>query len=97
MREWISGLMPHLLVAPVLLPMLTAALMLMLGERTSWAKRIVALVSCSLGVIIALLLLVWVRGGDGALGPQRLTAAWGRPGGLPPSRPPTLAAAAKLR
>ncbi|NLX17208.1 MAG: monovalent cation/H+ antiporter subunit D [Ramlibacter sp.] len=60
--------MPHLLVAPVLLPMLTAAIMLLLGERTSWAKRIVALVSCSLGVIIALLLLVWVRGGDGALG-----------------------------
>ncbi|WP_405197990.1 monovalent cation/H+ antiporter subunit D [Brachymonas sp. G13] len=60
--------MPHLLVAPVLLPMLTAAIMLLLGERTSWAKRIVALVSCSLGVIIALLVLVWVRGGDGALG-----------------------------
>ena len=68
MREWIASLMPHLLVAPVLLPMLTAAIMLLLGERTSWAKRIVALVSCSLGVIIALLLLVWVRGGDGALG-----------------------------
>ena len=68
MREWISGLMPHLLVAPVLLPMLTAALMLMLGERTSWAKRITALLSCSLGVVIALLLLIWVRGGDGALG-----------------------------
>ncbi|MEJ3958797.1 monovalent cation/H+ antiporter subunit D [Brachymonas sp. G13] len=68
MREWIASLMPHLLVAPVLLPMLTAAIMLLLGERTSWAKRIVALVSCSLGVIIALLVLVWVRGGDGALG-----------------------------
>ena len=67
MRERISGLMPHLLVAPVLLPMLTAALMLMLGERTSWAKRITALLSCSLGVVIALLL-IWVRGGDGALG-----------------------------
>ena len=33
MSDWIAPLMPHVLIAPILLPMLAAAAMLLLGER----------------------------------------------------------------
>jgi multicomponent K+:H+ antiporter subunit D len=33
MLDWLTTLMPHLMLAPILLPMLTAALMLLLREE----------------------------------------------------------------
>ena len=35
MSGWIERLMPHLMLAPIMLPMLTAAMMLTLGEKQS--------------------------------------------------------------
>ncbi|SDT25767.1 multisubunit potassium/proton antiporter, PhaD subunit [Pseudomonas asplenii] len=53
------NLMPHLIVAPILLPLLTAALMLMLGEKHRPLKARLNLCSSLLGLGISVCLLVW--------------------------------------
>ena len=50
----------HLLVAPVLLPLATAALMLLLGEGRRAAKAVVNVASTALGLAIAVALLMGV-------------------------------------
>ena len=50
---------PHLIAAPILLPLLTAALMLMLGEKHRPLKARINLCSSLLGLGIAVLLLRW--------------------------------------
>ena len=65
MSDWISPLMPHLLIAPILLPMLMAACMLMLGERSVSAKGLIGMVSCALNLAVAIALVAWVRSGSG--------------------------------
>ncbi|MBA1204579.1 monovalent cation/H+ antiporter subunit D [Pseudomonas capeferrum] len=56
------SLMNQLIVAPILLPLLTAALMLLLGEKRRPLKARLNLVSTLLGLSIAVTLLLWVRG-----------------------------------
>ena len=56
MIGWLQSGMPHLIVAPILLPLLTAVLMLLLGERRHW-KALVNVVSSGLGLLIAIALL----------------------------------------
>ncbi|MGV8805686.1 MAG: monovalent cation/H+ antiporter subunit D [Polaromonas sp.] len=51
--------MPHLMLAPILLPMLTAALMLLLGEKYQRTKLLLNLASTLLGLGVALALLTW--------------------------------------
>ena len=65
--HWLDALMPHLLVAPILLPMLTAALMLLLGRRMPQSQRLLGVLSTALGLGIAIALLAWVKesGGTG--------------------------------
>ncbi|WP_419735917.1 monovalent cation/H+ antiporter subunit D [Pseudomonas sp. COR18] len=53
------SLLPHLIVAPILLPLLTAALMLMLGEKHRPLKARLNLCSSLLGLGISVWLLVW--------------------------------------
>ncbi|SEO08443.1 MULTISPECIES: monovalent cation/H+ antiporter subunit D [unclassified Pseudomonas] len=55
-------LTPHLIAAPILLPLLTAALMLMLGEKHRPLKARINLFSSLLGLGIAMLLLYWTQG-----------------------------------
>ena len=38
--EWLASLMPHLMLAPIVLPMLTAALMLLLKEEQQDIKMV---------------------------------------------------------
>ncbi|MFE1571038.1 monovalent cation/H+ antiporter subunit D [Comamonas odontotermitis] len=52
-------LMPHLLLAPILLPMLTAALMLTLSEQHQRIKLLMNITSCTLGLAIAIALVKW--------------------------------------
>ena len=52
--------MPHLLLAPIALPLLTAALMLLLREDQQRLKIAFNLFSTLLGLGVAVLLLVWV-------------------------------------
>ena len=59
--------MNQLIVAPILLPLLTAALMLMLGEKRRPLKAKINLVSSLIGLGIAVLLLYWTqKGGPGS-------------------------------
>lgn len=56
----IAALMPHLIAAPILLPMATAAVLLLLGDRRM-LKAWVSVLSCALGVAIATALVYWVQ------------------------------------
>lgn len=56
------NLMNQLIVAPILLPLLTAALMLLLGEKRRPLKARLNLLSTLVGMGIAITLLLWVRG-----------------------------------
>ena len=51
--------MPHLLLAPVLLPMLTAALMLILDEKHQRTKLLMNIASCTASLLIAIALVKW--------------------------------------
>ncbi|MEN2397461.1 monovalent cation/H+ antiporter subunit D [Pseudomonas halotolerans] len=54
-------LTPHLIAAPILLPLFTAAVMLMLGEKHRPLKARINLLSSLLGLGIAMLLLYWTQ------------------------------------
>ncbi|MEB0146214.1 monovalent cation/H+ antiporter subunit D [Pseudomonas sp. CCC2.2] len=75
-------LMNQLIVAPILLPLLTAALMLMLGEKHRPLKARINLLSTLLGLAISISLLIWVQqaGTTGSIGvylPGNWEAAFG--------------------
>jgi multicomponent K+:H+ antiporter subunit D len=53
--------MPHLIVAPIILPLFTAALMMMLGEKHRPLKARINLLSSMLGLAIACYLMWWVQ------------------------------------
>jgi formate hydrogenlyase subunit 3/multisubunit Na+/H+ antiporter MnhD subunit len=57
--------MPHLIAAPILLPMATAALMLLLGDARRPLKAWISVLSCALGLAASVGLLLWVQHGDG--------------------------------
>ena len=57
----VARLMPHLIMLPILLPMATAALMLLLGDTRRPLKALVNVLSSALGVAVAAALLWWVQ------------------------------------
>lgn len=75
--------MTHLIAAPILLPLLTAALMLMLGERHRPLKAKINLFSSLLGLFISVLLLQWTQttGVPGSIGVY-LPGNWQAPFGI---------------
>ncbi|WP_225409754.1 monovalent cation/H+ antiporter subunit D [Stigmatella hybrida] len=60
MSALIQALMPHLMVAPILLPMLIAAVMILLGEGKRPAKLLLGMSSTLLGLAISVALFSWV-------------------------------------
>ena len=62
---FVASLMPHLIVAPILLPMATAALLLLLGDRRRKSKALLSVLACALGLAVSIALLLWVQHGDG--------------------------------
>ena len=74
MMAWLDALlaqcMPHLIVAPVLLPLGTAALMLLMSGKHRQLKAGLNVLSCLAGLLVALALLRWVHtsAGVGAVG-----------------------------
>ncbi|HQD14016.1 MAG TPA: monovalent cation/H+ antiporter subunit D [Ottowia sp.] len=62
----IDGLMPHLVMAPVLLPMLAAAAMLLLGDTRRPLKAVLNVLASAAGVLIAIALVVQVQRGGAA-------------------------------
>ena len=78
--EWA---MPHLVVLPVLLPMATAAIMLLLGDTRRPLKAVINVLSCLLGVVMAIGLVVWVQhGGEVQAVGVYLPADWPIPYGI---------------
>lgn len=57
--EWLTGLMPHLMLAPIVLPMSAAALMLLLREERQSTKVVMNIVATALGLIVSIALLLW--------------------------------------
>jgi multicomponent K+:H+ antiporter subunit D len=78
--------MPHLVAIPILVPLLTAALMLLLGERRRRTKSALSVVSGLVGLLAALALLRWVNApgtgdGPGSIGVY-LPGNWQAPFGI---------------
>ncbi len=59
MNDITGQLMPHLMLAPIALPMLTAALMLLMREEQQRLKLGINILSTLLGLVIAVALLDW--------------------------------------
>jgi multicomponent K+:H+ antiporter subunit D len=76
-------LMNQLIVAPILLPLLTAAVMLMLGEKHRPLKARINVLSTLLGLAVSIGLLVWVQqaGTTGSIGVY-LPGNWEAPFGI---------------
>ena len=75
----IRAAMPHLVVAPVLLPMLCAGVMILLAEHRRPLKLVIGTASTVLGILISLALLLWVD----SHGPATyLTGNWPVPFGI---------------
>ena len=77
------SLMPHLIVAPIILPLFTAALMMMLGEKHRPLKARINLLSSVLGLAVACYLMWWVQaqGQAGSIGVY-LPGNWQVPFGI---------------
>lgn len=75
--------MHQLIVAPILLPVLTAALMLWLGEKHRPLKARINLLSTALGLVISVCLMMWVQksGTTGSIGVY-LPGNWEAPFGI---------------
>jgi len=82
MTGWIAALMPHLMVAPILLPMAAAAVMLLLGDAHRPLKSVLNVLSCALNLLVAVALLLWVsQGGTQTVGVY-LPGNWPVPYGI---------------
>ena len=78
-----AQLMPHLMLAPIALPLLTAAFMLLLREEQQRLKVTLNLLSTLMGLAIALLLLAWTdRGVTPATLGVYLPGNWPAPFGI---------------
>ncbi|MDP2450218.1 MAG: monovalent cation/H+ antiporter subunit D [Polaromonas sp.] len=88
--HWLDRLleatMPHLVAVPILVPMLTAGLMLLLGEHRRRTKAALTVVSGLIGLLAALALLRWVNAVDTGTGPGSigvyLPGNWRAPFGI---------------
>ena len=81
-RQTLAALMPHLMLAPIALPLATAALLLIVREGRERLKIVLNIGSTALGLLIAVALLLWSgEGGASALGVY-LPGNWPAPFGI---------------
>ncbi|MEJ8820999.1 monovalent cation/H+ antiporter subunit D [Variovorax humicola] len=82
----LEATMPHLVAVPILVPMLTAALMMLLNEQRRRAKAALSVAAGLVGLIAALALLRWVNAPDTGSGPGSigvyLPGNWHAPFGI---------------
>ncbi|MCZ2102961.1 MAG: monovalent cation/H+ antiporter subunit D [Burkholderiales bacterium] len=82
LMQTIGQFMPHLMLAPIALPMLTAALLLLVREEHERAKLAIGIASTLLGLLVAIALLLWTQdGATGSLGVY-LPGNWPAPFGI---------------
>ena len=62
----LDALMPHLIVVPVLLPLLCAALMLLVSESHRRWKALASVTSSVIGLVVAIALMHWAHHHEGA-------------------------------
>ena len=80
---FLAAWMPHLMLAPIMLPLLSAALMLLLPEEKHHTKLVLNLGSTLLGLVIACALLVWAhQQGEPASMGVYLPGNWPAPFGI---------------
>ena len=60
MTDWIERAMPHLIVAPIVLPLVAAALMVALGDRRRVARALVNVLASVACLAVAVALALWV-------------------------------------
>ena len=83
MTSWLDAVMPHLVAAPIVLPLAAAAVILVLGQRWRAASALVDVAASVAGLAVAVALLVWVdRGGEGGAIAVYLPANWPVPYGI---------------
>ena len=83
MTSGLSAAMPHLVVAPILLPLIAAALMLGLGDQRRVGRALVNVIACVANLAIAAALFAWVdAGGAGGVIAVYLPANWPVPYGI---------------
>lgn len=83
MMQWLESGMPHLMVAPILLPMFTAAILVAVRERHRVARSFINVLSCFLNMLIACALLYWVKDREAGLAfGLYLPANWDMPFGI---------------
>jgi multicomponent K+:H+ antiporter subunit D len=75
------SLMPTLIIVPILLPLLTAAVMMLLSEKHRPLKARINLLSTLAGLVIAVLLMVQVQQGSSSIGVY-LPGNWEAPFGI---------------
>lgn len=82
-QAFTQGLMPHLIIVPILLPLLTACLLLLLGNRRHRRKAGLSVLAALGNLAVAWLLLRWVHAGgaSGAYGAY-LPSNWEVPFGI---------------
>ncbi|QXW17183.1 monovalent cation/H+ antiporter subunit D [Comamonas aquatica] len=81
--EWLASLMPHLMLAPIVLPMLTAALMLLLKEEQQQVKMVMNVGTTALGLLAAIALLLWAdQSGSSTTMGVYLPGNWQAPFGI---------------
>ena len=79
----ISALMPHLMLAPIALPLFTGALMLLMREEQQRLKLALNVLSTALGLLVALALLQWShQPGASSSMSVYLAANWQAPFGI---------------
>lgn len=76
-----EALMPHLMLVPILLPLLAAALMLLLREERQRLKLALNLGACLLGLLVSITLLFWADRPD-ATPDVYLAGNWRAPYGI---------------
>ena len=81
--DWLASLMPHLMLAPIVLPMLTAALMLLLKEEQQMTKVVMNISSTTLGLLVSIALLLWAdQSGSSTTMGVYLPGNWQAPFGI---------------
>ncbi|WP_066269534.1 monovalent cation/H+ antiporter subunit D [Hydrogenophaga palleronii] len=60
-----EAFMPHLMVAPILLPLATACVLLFVGDRRRRTKAAIGLSATVLNLVVAVALLLWSKRGEG--------------------------------
>jgi multicomponent K+:H+ antiporter subunit D len=58
---WIQAAMPHLLIAPILLPLLAACVLLFLGDKRHRIKAGIGLAALLANLVLAAALMLWAR------------------------------------